>query len=195
MVSATRGLGQIYPSAKGQAHDAIARGAAGERQTRFNLSTCRQCRYNEAIATSKSPREDAMTVAEAIALAAAIGMLLFFVAVFVSIALTFRPWFQAVLSSVPISVFQIIGMRLRRTNVNVVVRNLIIAKQAGVSLSSIELERAYLQGCDLEKLVLAMIEAKKRGQDIKFQEAVDADLHGRLQEELKAKAAAGTVRS
>ena len=66
-----------------------------------------------------------------------------------------------------------------------IVRNLIAANQAGVPLSSYELEQAYLQGCDLEKLVLAMIEANKRGLNITWQEAVDADLHGRLQEKLK----------
>ncbi len=48
-----------------------------------------------------------------------------------------------------------------------------------------ELEQAYVQGCDVEKLVLAMIEANKRGLNITWQKAVDADLHGRLQEKLK----------
>ena len=89
------------------------------------------------------------------------------------------------LSGAPISIFQIIGMRLRRTNASVIVRNLIAAKQGGVSVSCVELERAYLQGCDLEKLTLAMIEANRRGMKITFQEALDAELHDRLQEKMK----------
>jgi uncharacterized protein YqfA (UPF0365 family) len=113
------------------------------------------------------------------------AMLLFVLAVFIVASFTLRLWLQAVLSGVPISVFQIIGMRLRKTNANVVVRNLIAAKQAGVSLSCVELERAYLQGCDVEKLTLAMIEANRRGMNVTFQEAVDAELHGRLQEKMK----------
>ena len=126
-----------------------------------------------------------MTPSQVVAFAAAIAMFLFGLAVFIAAAFTLRPWLQAFLSGTPISVFQIIGMRFRKTNVNAVVRNLILAKQAGVSLSCVDLERAYLQGCDVEKLTLAMIEANKRGLDITFQDAVEADLHGRLQEKLR----------
>jgi hypothetical protein len=37
----------------------------------------------------------------------------------------------------------------------------------------------------VEKLTLAMIEANKRGMNITFQDAVDAELHVRLQNKLK----------
>ena len=67
-----------------------------------------------------------------------LAMLLFVLAAFMIAAFTLRLWLQAMLSGAPISIFQIIGMRLRKTNANVVVRNLIAAKQAGVSLSCVE---------------------------------------------------------
>ena len=126
-----------------------------------------------------------MPASQVIPLVLSVVMLLFALAVFIVAAFTFRLWLQAMMSGVPISVFQIIGMRFRKTNPNVVVRNLIAARQAGLSLSCVELERAYLQGCDVEKLTLAMIEANKRGMNITFQDAVDAELHGRLQEKMK----------
>ena len=54
----------------------------------------------------------------------------------------------------PISVLNIVGMRFRRIEVNVVVDALIMARQAGVAVSCRQMESAYLQGVDLEKLTL-----------------------------------------
>jgi uncharacterized protein YqfA (UPF0365 family) len=79
----------------------------------------------------------------------------------------------------------ILGMRLRRTDVNAVVSAMIAARQGGVSLSWQQVESAHLQGVDLEKVGLAMIEAKKRGMDITYQELVDAERQHRLEEKLK----------
>ena len=120
-----------------------------------------------------------------IVLVASVMGLLVALAVLIAAASTLRLWLQAMTSGTPISIFQFLAMRFRRTDAKVIVRNLIAANQAGVPLASHELEQAYVQGCDVEKLVLAMIEANKRGLNITWQEAVDADLHGRLQEKLK----------
>jgi uncharacterized protein YqfA (UPF0365 family) len=126
-----------------------------------------------------------MPASQVVALVVILVMLLVVLAVFLVAAFTLRLWLQAMMSGVPVSIFQIIGMRFRKTDANVVVRNLIAAKQAGVSLSCVDLERAYLQGCDVEKLTLAMIEANRRGLNLTFQEAIDAERHGRLQDKLK----------
>lgn len=99
----------------------------------------------------------------------------------------FTPWIRSYLSGVPLSVFQIIGMRLRKTDVQAVLRALVMAAQAGAPVSSIEMERAYLQGVDLEKITLALIQAKKDGMKVTFQELVEADLENRLQEKLGMK--------
>ena len=88
------------------------------------------------------------------------------------------------MASAPISVFQIIGMRLRKTNVRVVVRSLIMATQAGVPVPSTEMESAYLQGVDLEKVTLALIHAHREGKTVTFRELVEADLEYRLHEKL-----------
>ncbi len=94
-------------------------------------------------------------------------------------------WFRAFMSGVQISILDIIGMRFRRTNVKAVVRAVIMARQAGVVVYCNEMERAYLQGVDLEKVTLAAIEAKKQGIDITFDELVDAERQDRLAEKLK----------
>jgi uncharacterized protein YqfA (UPF0365 family) len=77
---------------------------------------------------------------------------------------------------VPLSVFAIIGMRFRKVNVKAVVRSLIMAQQAGIPLSTDEVERAYLQGADLEKVMHALIKAHREQKNVSFQELVEADL-------------------
>lgn len=110
--------------------------------------------------------------------------LLIALSVVVTVGKVFSPWLQAFLAGVPISVIQIVGMRLRRVDVRVVVRSLIMATQAGVPVPSIDMERAYLQGVDLEKITLALIHADREGNKVSFQELVEADLENRLHEKL-----------
>jgi uncharacterized protein YqfA (UPF0365 family) len=106
------------------------------------------------------------------------------VALFVVFVKAFAPWFQALMAGVPLSIIEILGMRFRKTDVKAVVKTLIMASQAGAPLSSSEVERAYLQGVDLEKITLAYIRAKKENMDLTFQDLVDADLDFRLKEKL-----------
>ena len=93
-------------------------------------------------------------------------------------------WITALFSGVRVSIGQLIGMRLRKVDVRVVVRSLIMATQAGVPVPSIDMERAYLQGVDLEKITLALIHAHREGKEFTFQELVEADLENRLNEKL-----------
>lgn len=110
--------------------------------------------------------------------------LIFALSVMVTAAKVFTPWLQAFLAGIPISVIQIVGMRLRKVDVRLVVRSLIMATQAGVPVPSIEMERAYLLGVDLEKITLALIHADREGKESTFQQLVDADLENRLHEKL-----------
>jgi uncharacterized protein YqfA (UPF0365 family) len=95
------------------------------------------------------------------------------------------PWLQAFTSGVPISIVEIVGMTFRKTNVRAVVRALVMARQAGTSLSRVEVERAYLQGVDLEKVTLAFIQARKEDLSLTFKEIVEADMEDRLSEKLR----------
>ena len=125
-----------------------------------------------------------LATGEAIFIVVAIVIAVFSLLVFLVFALTLLPWLQAVTSGTPVSVFSIIGMRLRRIPVRTVLRFLMMARQAGVNISCHEMESGYLQGVDLEKVTLAMIHAEREGKDLLFRELVDAELEDRLAEKL-----------
>lgn len=105
-------------------------------------------------------------------------VLLITLSVFILFIQTFSWWFQAILSGVPLRTIDIIGMRLRKTDVKAVVKTLIMANHAGAPLSSVEVEKAYMQGVDLERIALAYVRAKKENMDITFQDLVETDLDG-----------------
>lgn len=112
-------------------------------------------------------------------------MLLTFLIALLLFVGVFNYWLQAFLTGVRLSSLDILGMRLRRTNVQAVVRQLIMARQAGAEVSPREMEAAYHQGVDLEKVTLAHIQATKDRLEFRFQNLVDAELQGRLAEKLK----------
>jgi len=87
---------------------------------------------------------------------------------------------QGFLSGAPVSIIELIGMRLRRIDVQAVMRNLIVARQSGVDLKHIDLQRAWLRGVDLDKVTLAYIQAQKEGTGETFDDLVDARQRGRL---------------
>ena len=95
------------------------------------------------------------------------------------------PWLQAFTSGVPISIIEIVGMTFRKTDVKAVLRALVMASQAGTPLSRTEVERAYLQGVDLDKVTLAFIRARKENLGLTFKEITEADMADRLSEKLK----------
>jgi uncharacterized protein YqfA (UPF0365 family) len=111
-------------------------------------------------------------------------MLLFSLVLMAVVARNGHLWFQAYMSGVPIGFFTLVGMRFRRINAKAVVHALIMARQAGVSISCADMEKAYLQGVDLEKITLAMIEAKQQGLKTTFHDLLDAELRDRLDEKL-----------
>ena len=109
-------------------------------------------------------------------------VLLIFLLVFLGIVLIIlRPWLQAFLSGCPISVFQLIGMRLRQVNPNEVIPVAIAATQGGHPIAWAELERAYLQKIDIEKVATAYVTARERGGNFTFEELVDAERESRLE--------------
>jgi len=99
-------------------------------------------------------------------------------------ARVFSPWLRGFLSGAPLSVLEIIGMRLRKTDVQAVLNALVMATQAGAPVSSTDMEQAHLQGADLEKVTLAFIQATKDDKKVTFGELVQADLDNRLRDKL-----------
>jgi uncharacterized protein YqfA (UPF0365 family) len=108
-------------------------------------------------------------------------LLIFFVLTFTLL----RPWLQGFLAGTPVSIMALIGMRLRRIDVQTVMRSLLLARHSSVQLSHHDLQRAYLRGVDLEKVTLAYIHASQRGLGETFEDLVNLELQGRLAEKLE----------
>ena len=87
-------------------------------------------------------------------------------------------WIQAQVSGAPISFLNLIGMRLRKVNARVIVLNLIRARQAGIDLSSTQLESHYLSGGHVPDVVTAMIVARAANMDVDWETLAAADLRG-----------------
>ena len=88
-------------------------------------------------------------------------------------------WLQAFSSGVRLSVFQMIGMRLRGLNPIVVGSHLIMLTKAGLSIESEELEAHALSGGNLKAVSDAAIAANKAGLNYQFSRLAAIDLAGR----------------
>lgn len=101
-----------------------------------------------------------------------------FIAVFAFLLVHLRLWFQAFMCRVPISLFEIIKLRLRRVNPTPVVAALIMARQAGITLSRTDVERAYSQGVDPLGVAHCLIGAHRAGITLSPAEVERAYLQG-----------------
>ncbi len=88
-------------------------------------------------------------------------------------------WFNALVSGMNISLLQLILMRWRKVPPQIIVRNLIAAKKAGLNLNRNELEAHYLAGGHLNLVVQALISADKANMNLDFKTATAIDLAGR----------------
>ncbi len=94
-------------------------------------------------------------------------------------AVPVRLWVEAVSAGVPVSLKNLILMRLRKVNPAAVIRPLINATRAGIPLSISELESHYLAGGHVHRVVQALISADKANIDLPFNQAAAIDLAGR----------------
>jgi len=113
-----------------------------------------------------------------------LSLLIIFVAVlFLIIILYYVPiglFITAYFSGVKVKIFRdLIGMRLRKVSPQVIVRNLISATKAGLSLNISLLEAHYLAGGNVTNVVNALISANKANLDLGFEKAAAIDLAGR----------------
>lgn len=89
-------------------------------------------------------------------------------------------WIAAVAAGAPLRISELIGMRLRRVNPNVIVRALISSHKAGLTVATSELEAHYLAGGNVLNVVSALIAADKaRNINLDFTQAAAIDLAGR----------------
>ena len=88
-------------------------------------------------------------------------------------------WVSAMASGVHVSVFTLIGMRIRRVAPNKIVAPLIKAEKAGLHLEISRMEAHYLAGGNLDRVVTALITARGANIKLDFPEACAIDLAGR----------------
>ena len=115
---------------------------------------------------------------ETIGLGAAIIAIIVVLAIF----FTFVPvtlWISALAAGVRISIFTLIGMRLRRVIPSRIVNPLIKASKAGLSVQINQLESHYLAGGNVDRVVNALIAAHRANIDLPFERAAAIDLAGR----------------
>lgn len=107
-----------------------------------------------------------------------IGILFLIIVLF----FTFVPvglWISSIAANVKLSIFNLIGMRLRRVTPSKIVIPLIKATKAGLKLNINQLEAHYLAGGNVDKVVDALIASERAGIDLSFEKAAAIDLAGR----------------
>lgn len=116
--------------------------------------------------------------------AGAIGLIVTLVLAFIVIAVffTFVPvalWISALAAGVRVSIFTLIGMRLRRVIPSRIVNPLIKAHKAGIDVTINQLESHYLAGGNVDRVVNALIAAHRANIELTFERAAAIDLAGR----------------
>ena len=91
----------------------------------------------------------------------------------------FRLWLQAKLSRADVKFAELIGMWLRKVDTMVIVRSKITAIQAGLTLTTRDLESHYLAGGRVPNVVRALVAANRANIDLSLQTATAIDLAGR----------------
>ncbi len=90
-----------------------------------------------------------------------------------------RLWLQAYFSRADIKLSELIGMWLRRVDARTIVLSKITAVQAGLQLTTKDLESHYLAGGRVPNVVRALIAANRANIDLTLKTATAIDLAGR----------------
>src|SRR5437588_2834034 len=100
----------------------------------------------------------------------------FFLIIFFSFL---RLWIQCLLTGARISIWDLVGMKLRNVDYPMIVRQKIALVQAGVKVSTQEMEAHYLSRGNVPKTATAVIAAHKAAMDLPWRVAAAIDLAGR----------------
>lgn len=107
-----------------------------------------------------------------------LGILVVFLALFFS----FVPvglWVSATAAHVKVSMFDLVGMRLRRVVPSKIIFPLIKAVKGGIKVNVNELEAHYLAGGNVDNVINALIAADRADMNLPFERAAAIDLAGR----------------
>ncbi|MDY6065813.1 MAG: flotillin-like protein FloA [Finegoldia sp.] len=102
--------------------------------------------------------------------------------IFVFVFLSMVPiglWVTAKFSGVNVSMVSLVAMRFRKVKPSLIIKALIKSHQAGINISSSDLESHYLSGGDINQVVDALIAAERANIDLTFEQAAAMNLAGR----------------
>ncbi len=88
-------------------------------------------------------------------------------------------WFRALVSGASVSMAKLVGMRLRKIRIGMIVDAYITGKKAGLNINITELETHYMAKGDVLKVVNALISAHSANIDLSTKTAMAIDLAGR----------------
>ncbi|UOR12271.1 flotillin-like protein FloA [Halobacillus amylolyticus] len=100
----------------------------------------------------------------------------------IAVLFTFIPvmlWISALAAGVKVSIFTLVGMRLRRVIPSRVINPMIKAHKAGVTVDTNQLESHYLAGGNVDRVVNALIAAQRANIELSFERCAAIDLAGR----------------
>src|SRR5438105_11063675 len=107
-------------------------------------------------------------------------VILIVVLIFFAVILQFMGlYIRAYVSGARVSLFELIGMRLRKVNSTVIVNSRIQASRAGLHITQPEMESHMLAGGDVPRVINAMIAANKANIALDWKTATAIDLAGR----------------
>lgn len=113
-----------------------------------------------------------------ISIAVAIGIAFILIAVFLAVV-PLKIWFKCAISGTYVSMFKLLGMKLRGMQIPSIIGPYINGRKAGLNISVSDLESHVLAGGDIEKVVDALIAAHSAKIGLTIQEAKAIDLAGR----------------
>jgi uncharacterized protein YqfA (UPF0365 family) len=111
-----------------------------------------------------------------------VGLIIIGVVGFIALLLVIkfaRLWLQAYFSRADVKLSELIGMWLRKVDARTIVLSKITAIQAGLTLTTRDLESHYLAGGRVPNVVRALIAANRANIDLSLQTATAIDLAGR----------------
>lgn len=128
--------------------------------------------------------QDGLFDGSTVALIVFVGVTIVGLVVFAILARYFRLWIQSVTTGAGISIWDLLRMTFRKVNPTVIVRSMIMAKQAGLGddegITPKGLEAHYLSGGNVPLVIRSMIAARKaKIIELNFKRATAIDLAGR----------------
>ncbi len=91
----------------------------------------------------------------------------------------FGTWMNAMFNGVPVGLFELMFMRFRNVNPDIIVNQLITVRNSGLNVSANQLESHLLAGGNIGAVIQAIIQANQAKMNLSFEKACAIDLAGR----------------